>query len=118
MEKFVPFEKLSKKEKRKINLAKRNDWNGLNPSTRIAETDTKKYVGRMSNNYLVKFDGDNLKILELPVNDENCYENIYEIIKQYNKNVKVYYFNSLPFHLKMKMLKFQFFLNLLKMNIN
>jgi len=44
MEKFIPFEKLSKKEKKKINSAKRRDWNGLNPVTRIAENDrTKKY---------------------------------------------------------------------------
>ena len=54
MEKFVPFEKLSKKEKRKINLSKRNDWNGLNPSTRVAETDGKKYKRKPK--YPEKFD--------------------------------------------------------------
>lgn len=43
MEKFVPFEKLSKKEQKRINLQKRNDWNGLNPVTRVADTDRKKY---------------------------------------------------------------------------
>lgn len=34
MEKFIPYEKLSKKEKRKINLAKRQTWGELNPVTR------------------------------------------------------------------------------------
>ena len=34
MEKFIPYEKLSKKEKRKINQAKRQTWNNLNPVTR------------------------------------------------------------------------------------
>ena len=42
MEKFVPYEKMSKKEKRKLDIAKRHDWNGLNPVTRIAEKE-KKY---------------------------------------------------------------------------
>ena len=30
MEKFVPYEKLSKKEKRKMDLAKRQTWGELN----------------------------------------------------------------------------------------
>ena len=34
MEKFIPFEKLSKKEQRKINNARRNTWGPLNPVTR------------------------------------------------------------------------------------
>ena len=34
MEKFIPYEKLSKKEQRKINAARRNTWIGLNPVTR------------------------------------------------------------------------------------
>ena len=34
MEKFIPYEKLSKKEKRKLDLAKRQTWGGLNPVTR------------------------------------------------------------------------------------
>ena len=37
MEKFIPYEKLSKKEKRKLDLAKRNTWGELNPVTRKAE---------------------------------------------------------------------------------
>lgn len=35
MEKFVPYEKLSKKEKRRLNAAKRGSWGGLDPVTRV-----------------------------------------------------------------------------------
>ena len=34
MEKFIPYEKLSKKEKRKMDLSQRQTWNSLNPVTR------------------------------------------------------------------------------------
>lgn len=34
MEKFIPYEKLSKKKKRELNLKRRSSWNGLNPVTR------------------------------------------------------------------------------------
>lgn len=34
MEKFIPFEKLSKKEKKKRNAQARNTWGALNPATR------------------------------------------------------------------------------------
>ena len=34
MEKFIPYEKLSKKEKRKMDLAKRQTWGNLSPVTR------------------------------------------------------------------------------------
>lgn len=37
MEKFVPYEKLSKKEKRKLDQAKRQTWGELNPVTRKPE---------------------------------------------------------------------------------
>lgn len=33
-QKFVPFEKRSKKEKRRLNAQKRSGWGGLNPVTR------------------------------------------------------------------------------------
>lgn len=42
MQKFVSYEKMSRKERRKVDSAKRRDWNGLNPVTRIAEK-PKKY---------------------------------------------------------------------------
>ena len=34
MEKFIPYEKLSKKEKRRLDQAKRQTWGELNPVTR------------------------------------------------------------------------------------
>ena len=34
MKKFIPYEKLSKKEQQKINKAKRGTWGALNPVTR------------------------------------------------------------------------------------
>lgn len=34
MEKFTPFEKLSKRRKREIAKARRNTWGGINPVTR------------------------------------------------------------------------------------
>ena len=37
MEKFIPYEKLSKKEKRKMDLARRQTWGELNPVTRKPE---------------------------------------------------------------------------------
>ncbi|MBR6070476.1 MAG: hypothetical protein IKP78_07805 [Ruminococcus sp.] len=43
MEKFVLYEKLSKKEKKKLDSAKRRDWNGLNPVTRVADENKKAY---------------------------------------------------------------------------
>lgn len=37
MEKFIPFEKLSKKQQRALNQARRGSWHGLNPVTRRPE---------------------------------------------------------------------------------
>ena len=37
MKKFIPYKKLSKKEKRKMDLAKRQTWGELNPVTRRPE---------------------------------------------------------------------------------
>lgn len=34
MEKFIPYEKLSKKEKRRLDSAKRGTWGEMNPVTR------------------------------------------------------------------------------------
>ena len=48
MEKFVPYEKLSKKEKRKLNEARRGSWQGVNPVTRKSENPKayKRYKAR------------------------------------------------------------------------
>ena len=45
MKMFIPYEKLSKKEKRKADLAKRKTWGELNPVTRKPE-DSKAYNRR------------------------------------------------------------------------
>lgn len=37
MEKFIPYEKLSKKERRKQDAIKRNTWGAFNPITRKSE---------------------------------------------------------------------------------
>ena len=38
MENFIPFEKLSKKEKRRRNAEKRGSWGPLSPVTRRSES--------------------------------------------------------------------------------
>lgn len=49
MDKFIPYEKLSKKEKRKLDRAKRKTWGELNPVTRKSKNskayDRKKCAG-------------------------------------------------------------------------
>lgn len=45
MEKFIPFEKISKKEQQKKNAARRGSWYGLNPVTRKPEN-SKAYNRR------------------------------------------------------------------------
>ena len=50
MEKFIPYEKLSKKEKRKINQARRQTWGELNPVTRKPEN-SKAYNRRKSQDW-------------------------------------------------------------------
>ena len=37
MEKFIPYEKLSKKQQQKINKSKRGTWGDINPVTRKSE---------------------------------------------------------------------------------
>ena len=50
MEKFIPYEKLSKKEKRKMDLAKRQTWGELNRVTRKPES-SRAYNRRKSQNW-------------------------------------------------------------------
>ena len=50
MEKFIPYEKLSKKERRKMNLAKRQTWGDMNPVTRKPEN-SKAYNRRKAQNW-------------------------------------------------------------------
>ena len=50
MERFIPYEKLSKKEKRKLDQAKRQTWGNLNPVTRKPEK-SKAYNRRNAQNW-------------------------------------------------------------------
>ena len=50
MEKFIPYEKLSKKEKRKIDQARRQTWGELSPVTRKPEN-SKAYNRNKSRNW-------------------------------------------------------------------
>ncbi len=43
MEKFVPYDKLSKKEQKKINDKNRGSWNEVDPATKVVDTDKKRY---------------------------------------------------------------------------
>ena len=52
MEKFIPYEKLSKKEKRKMDLAKRQTWGELNPVTRKPEN-SKAYNRNRARNWKI-----------------------------------------------------------------
>ncbi len=47
MEKFISFEKLSKKKKKELNSKKRKSWNGTNPTTKKAEN-KKRYNRKKS----------------------------------------------------------------------
>ena len=50
MEKFIPFEKLSKKEQRRRNAQRRGSWQGISPVTRRAEN-PKAYNRRKFRNW-------------------------------------------------------------------
>ena len=50
MEKFIPYEKLSKKKKRKIDQARRQTWGELNPVTRKPEN-SKAYIRSKARNW-------------------------------------------------------------------
>ena len=50
MEKFIPYEKHSKKEKRKIDQARRQTWGELNPVTRMSES-SKAYNRKKARNW-------------------------------------------------------------------
>ena len=50
MSHFIPYEKLSKKEKRKADLAKRSTWGQLNPVTRKPQN-SKAYNRNKSRNW-------------------------------------------------------------------
>jgi len=43
MDKFVSYDKMNKKDKKKIDSAKRGSWNGVDPATKVVDTDKKRY---------------------------------------------------------------------------
>ena len=48
MERFIPYEKLSKKEKKKLDQARRQTWGPLNPVTRNPESSRAYQRHRMN----------------------------------------------------------------------
>ena len=54
MKKFIPYEKLSKKEKRKIDQARRQTWGELNPVTR-KPANSKAYNRNKSRNWKCEY---------------------------------------------------------------
>ena len=50
MERFIPYKKLSKKEQRRLNAAKRNTWGSVSPVTRRSEN-PKAYNRRKAQNW-------------------------------------------------------------------
>ena len=50
MEKFTPYEKLSKKEQKKLNNARRNTWGTMNPVTRKPEN-SRAYNRKKAQNW-------------------------------------------------------------------
>lgn len=50
MEKFVPYEKLSKKKQRELDALRRGSWGGLNPVTRKPEN-PKAYNRKKAQNW-------------------------------------------------------------------
>ena len=50
MDKYIPYEKLSKKEKRKVDAMRRNTWGKLNPVTRKPEN-SKAYNRKKSQDW-------------------------------------------------------------------
>ena len=50
MEKYIPYEKLSKKEKRRLDSQRRGSWGPINPATRKPES-SKAYKRSKARNW-------------------------------------------------------------------
>ena len=61
MEKFIPYEKLSKKGKRKIDQARRQTWGELNPVTRKPEN-SKAYNRNKNRNWRREISRDQVRV--------------------------------------------------------
>ena len=59
MERWVPYEKLSKKKQRELNAKKRGSWHGVNPVTRKTKNakayDRKRHGKRIDDPFAVSF---------------------------------------------------------------
>ena len=44
--KFIPYEKLSKKEQRKIDIIRRGSWQGVDPVTKVIPSEKLKAYNR------------------------------------------------------------------------
>ena len=66
MEKFIPYEKLSKKEKRKMDLAKRQTWGELNPVTRKPEN-SKAYNRNKNRNWRREISRESIPVVFVPL---------------------------------------------------
>ena len=67
MEKFIPYDKLSKKKQRELNAQKRGSWGGLNPVTRKPEN-PKAYNRRKAQKWS---DGSDSVPLVFPYHNEH-----------------------------------------------
>ena len=56
MEKFVPFEKMSKKAQKEISSMKRKDWGGLSPVTRTKQNDKAEKSRRICREKVRSYD--------------------------------------------------------------
>ena len=74
MEKFIPYEKLSKKEKRKLDQAKRQTWGNLNPVTRKPEN-SKAYNRNKARNWKREISRNPVPGLFLHPSPFLCYHN-------------------------------------------
>ncbi|MBD5102932.1 MAG: hypothetical protein HDT27_09655 [Subdoligranulum sp.] len=59
MERWIPYEKLSKKKQRELNAKKRGSWNDVNPVTRKTKNakayDRKRHDKRIDDPFAVPF---------------------------------------------------------------
>ena len=56
MEKYIPYEKLSKKEQKKQNAARRNTWGAVSPVTRKPDS-SRAYNRRKAQNWKKELTG-------------------------------------------------------------
>lgn len=76
MDKFIPYEKLSQKEKRKLDLSKRQTWGELNPVTR-KPANSRAYNRNKSRNWIRDYHNKtNSGVCILSNLQQNCYAKV------------------------------------------